>query len=144
MRWDEAPLCYSKHNEVGRKVPLWNPPPICKYMSISLFTLRLIMSFEAPQTNCISFGSTPNFVLDQNCQFSLNFHLKRCPTWSNNFRMSHLWRKAINQTLGQPSLLLMSNLTSRCYNHRAAASNWADNNYSGEGRHKLFSTTMYH
>ena len=27
---------------------------------------------------------------------------------------------AINQFLGQPSLLLMSNLISRCYNHRRA------------------------
>ena len=36
----------------------------------------------------------------------------------------------IGDVIGRSSLLLMSNLTPCCYNHRTTTSNWVENNYS--------------
>ena len=82
LRWDEAPLlCYSKHNEVGLKVPLWSLPPsanTCQYhylpwLNNVLWSLpRQIVSHLAVHLTLFS---------TSNSQFSLRFHIKRYPTY---------------------------------------------------------------
>ena len=138
LRWDEAPLlCYSKHNEVGLKVPLWSLPPsanTCQYHYLPWLNNVL---WSHPRQIVSHLAVHLTLFSTSNSQFSLRFHTKKISNLSYLF-VSHLFgkglltllRNAINQSLGQPSLLLMSNPTSRCYNHRAAESNWANNNYS--------------
>ena len=110
MRWE------------GRSYFGTSPPRLQIHVNITIYP-GLIMSFELKPRQIVS------HLGEHQIQFSTELQLAILSSFRSqkifninieNFRISDMDVNAINQFLGQPSLLLMSNLISRCYNHRRA------------------------